>query len=194
MNTGQEHNQLEDLQHEAEHTRPPKRGGAVMGYLVVLFGAAFLLLLMSYFMQQRTNREAMDDLQQTSSSAVQSLENLIAERDALKRQVSGLEEQVADLESELEAAKSDITVWMGRTEDNYGIIDALDSLNHVRALYNKHRNQEARAYIAGLEQIEGVDVTEYYLQIYVNRGSGAAEWLETYNPLEAWWQLKEWLE
>ena len=59
MNTGQEHNQLEDLQHEAEHTRPPKRGGAVMGYLVVLFGAAFLLLLMSYFMQQRTNREAM---------------------------------------------------------------------------------------------------------------------------------------
>ena len=50
-------------------------------YLVILFAAAFLLLLLSYFMQQRANQDAMDDLQQTSDSAVQSLENLLQEKD-----------------------------------------------------------------------------------------------------------------
>lgn len=194
MNIDQENSQMEDLQHEAEHTRPPKRGGAVMGYLVVLFGAAFLLLLMSYFMQQRTNREALNDLRQTSNSAVESLDNLIAERNTLKEQVSALEEEIAGLESELEVAKSDTAQWRGRLDDANGIINALDSLNHVRALYNNRQNREARAYIAGLEQIEGIDETEYYLQIYVNKAPPDSEWLEAYNPLEAWQQLKKWLE
>ena len=77
------------LQHDAEHERPHKKN-SVLFYLMILFAAAFLLLLLSYFMQQRVNQEALDDLEQTSNSAVESLENLIAERDALKLQVSAL--------------------------------------------------------------------------------------------------------
>ena len=62
------------LQHAAEHERPNKRN-SVLFYLVILFAAAFVLLLMSFLMQQRANQAALDDLQQTSDSTVQSLEN-----------------------------------------------------------------------------------------------------------------------
>ena len=61
------------LQHAAEHERPNKRN-SVLFYLVILFAAAFVLLLMSFLMQQRANQAALDDLQQTSDSTVQSLE------------------------------------------------------------------------------------------------------------------------
>lgn len=71
---------------------------------MILFAAAFLLLLLSYFMQQRVNQEALDDLEQTSNSAVESLENLIAERDALKLQVSALEAERDTLQAEWEAS------------------------------------------------------------------------------------------
>ena len=103
MNTEQEHT-ADDLQHEAEHTRPRKRG-SVMVYLAILFAAAFLLLLMSYFMQQRINRETLDDLQKTSTSAVQSLDNLIAERDRLVQERQTLEEQLEELEGNIRLQK-----------------------------------------------------------------------------------------
>ena len=91
------------LQHDAEHERPHKKN-SVLFYLMILFAAAFLLLLLSYFMQQRANQEALDDLEQTSNSAVESLENLIAERDALKLQVSALEAERDTLQAEWEAS------------------------------------------------------------------------------------------
>ena len=73
----QDHNreeqEMQHLQHEAEHARPHKKV-SVMGYLAILFAAAFVLLLMSFLMQQRANQAALDDLQQTSDSTVQSLE------------------------------------------------------------------------------------------------------------------------
>ena len=73
------------LQHEAEHASPGKRN-SVLIYLVILFAAAFLLLLLSYFMQQRANQEAMANLQQTSDSTVESLENMLQENESLKEQ------------------------------------------------------------------------------------------------------------
>ena len=45
---------------------------------------------MSYFMQQRSNQEAMDNLQATSDSAVQTLENILTQRDELQQQVADL--------------------------------------------------------------------------------------------------------
>ena len=80
------------LQHAAEHERPNKRN-SVLFYLVILFAAAFVLLLMSFLMQQRANQAALDDLQQTSDSTVQSLENMLqdtGETDALQRQLDAL--------------------------------------------------------------------------------------------------------
>ena len=89
------------LQHAAEHERPHRRG-SVLIYLVILFAAAFVLLLMSFLMQQRANREAMDNLQQTSDSTVQYLENLLEENQTLKEENAALKAQAEALEEELD--------------------------------------------------------------------------------------------
>ena len=83
------------LQHQAEHTRTRRRI-SVMGYLLVLFVAAFLLLLLAYFQQQRINTDTNNALQQ-SVSAVQSIQNLMADNETLRSQVADLEEQVETL-------------------------------------------------------------------------------------------------
>ena len=108
----QDHNneeqEVQHLQHEAEHAKPHKKV-SVMGYLTILFAAAFLLLLLSYFMQQRANEQAISGLQATSSNAFDSINNLIAEKDELAQQVEDLEGQVAGLQEELDAAQSQLS-------------------------------------------------------------------------------------
>lgn len=193
MNTEQEKQDGGQLQHDAEHERPKKRN-PVLFYLVILFAAAFLLLLMSYFSQQRANQAALNNLEQTSSSAFQSLEQILAERDSLKAQAAALEEEIAALEEEIAQSQGEIARRDAQLEESAGIMQAMGSLNYVRALYNQHKNAAARAYLAGLPQRDGVDETEYYLQIYTGQFPGEPEMLETYNPLEAWRQLKEWLK
>lgn len=95
------------IQHQAEHTRSPRRS-PVLGYLLILFAAAFLLLLLAYFQQQRANQansETIDALKQ-SASAVQSIQNLIDENAQLREQVEELEKEKGELKSqngELEA-------------------------------------------------------------------------------------------
>lgn len=185
MNLDQEHDrQLDDLQHEAEHTRPPKKG-SVMGYLAILFAAAFLLLLMSYFMQQRTNQEAMNDLQQSSSSAVQSLDNLIAERNSLKEQVASLEETQRDLQTEAEALRSELGQAREAAAAAQRQTEALNQLNQVRILYNQHRNREARELLAQCPNLEEE----------LTRISSALteEERAIYDPLEAFQSFMEWL-
>ena len=95
------------LQHEAEHARPHKKV-SVMGYLAILFAAAFLLLLLSYFMQQRVNREAIDGLTDSSISAMQSLDNLISQKDSLEEEVADLKQRLTQLEQENNSLQSTI--------------------------------------------------------------------------------------
>ena len=108
----QDHNhedqEVQHLQHAAEHARPHKKV-SVMGYLAILFAAAFLLLLLSYFMQQRANEQAISGLEATSNNAFDSINNLIAEKDRLTEQVEDLEGQVADLQEQLEEAQSQLS-------------------------------------------------------------------------------------
>ena len=87
------------LQHQAEHTRTRRRI-SVMGYLLVLFVAAFLLLLLAYFQQQRINTDTNNALQQ-SVSAVQSIQNLMADNETLRSQVADLEETLTARSQEL---------------------------------------------------------------------------------------------
>lgn len=190
MNTEQEHT-ADDLQHEAEHTRPRKRG-SVMVYLAILFAAAFLLLLMSYFMQQRINRETLDDLQKTSTSAVQSLDNLIAERDRLVQERQTLEEQLEELErqsetlqTQLDAAAGDVARAEQAAQTVQAQAQALQILNEIRALYNQHRNREARELLA-----EHPDL-ETQLENFVQGMS--QEERKIYDPLESYRSLAGWL-
>jgi len=184
MNLNQDPAKLDDLQHEAEHTRPPKKG-SIMGYLAILFAAAFLLLLMSYFMQQRTNQEAIDDLQQSSSSAVQSLENLIAERDRLKEEVAALEESREALQTELEQVRTDLSTAQAAASAAERQAEALNQLNQIRILYNQHRNREARELLALYPDLEE--------QLTAISNSLTEEEREIYDPLEAFQSFMEWL-
>lgn len=93
-----------NLQHQAEHTRVNRRIN-VMGYLAILFVVAFLLLGFAYLQQQRINQETTDALKQ-SSSAFQSIQDLMAENETLRQQVEALEGQVADLQASAQAQES----------------------------------------------------------------------------------------
>lgn len=69
---------------------------SVFQYITVLFAAAFLLLLMTYMMQQRLNKAEIDDLQESSNSTLQTLDNIIAERDQLRQENQELSDQLED--------------------------------------------------------------------------------------------------
>jgi len=178
------------LQHDAEHERPHKKN-SVLFYLMILFAAAFLLLLLSYFMQQRANQEALDDLEQTSNSAVESLENLIAERDALKLQVSALEAERDTLQAEWEASADTAQKARDGLMAAMDQVDALNKLNQLRTLYNQRRYSQARTLLAEWEAA-APGALEASLQA-VSDAMGPAE-RELYDPLEAYRQLSEWLE
>lgn len=189
MSKSAEHKPEDSLQHAAEHEKPAKRN-PVLFYLMILFAAAFLLLLMSFFMQQRTNQEAMNNLQETSNSAVESLENKLKENDELKSQVTQLQEENQQLTQQLESQSSQN---QQRQEDLESILQALSDLNTLRGLYNQGRYSDARDFLAQQElTAENTYVTEEKLALYNEQYADPAA-LEIYNPLEAWQQLVSWL-
>lgn len=93
-----------DLQHQAEHSRP--RRSTVGGYLIILFAVAFLLLLMAYFQQRRLSDQAATDALKQSSSAVQTIQDLIDDSAKLREENEALKEQLEELERNLSAAEA----------------------------------------------------------------------------------------
>lgn len=178
------------LQHAAEHAKPGKRNPVLL-YLVILFAAAFLLLLMSYFMQQRTNQETISGLQQTSSSAKESLENLITERDLLKEQTVALEEQTAQLQRELDSAQAAVQAAQDKLEEAVCQAQALRQLNQIRALYNQHRNGDA---LALLRQWEEEDPGALEDTLTAISQAMSVEERSIYDPLDAYHKLTDWLD
>lgn len=135
------------LQHEAEHARPGKKN-AVLFYLVILFAAAFLLLLLSYFMQQRTNQERVDHLQQTSNSAVQTLDNMLKENDELKLRSAELEEQLEEAQRELEGLQ---TLTHNLTVREESLTRAMDLFWQIDEAYVRGRYSLCLTLIAQME-------------------------------------------
>ena len=180
----------DDLRHEAEHERPARHSPSVILYLAILIAAAFLLLLMASLMQNRSNREAMDHLEETSNSALESLENRLRENEELKARVAELEEENQALSVQLqeEAAQAE-----AERETLTGVLQALSDLNTLRGLYNQGRYSDARDFLAGLETgPDGTYVTETWLETY-RAGYADPAQLEVYDPLEAWRDLVSWL-
>ena len=163
----QDHNreeqEVQHLQHEAEHARPHKKV-SVMGYLTILFAAAFLLLLLSYFMQQRANEQAISGLEATSSNAFDSINNLIAEKDRLteqvedlKGQVEDLQEELADTQGQLTGAQSDADTAQAAQADARKALEAMDWFWRIqrqfsRGYYTDASNMIEEFEAAGLPQ------------------------------------------
>lgn len=172
------------LQHAAEHTAPPQRRSAFI-YLAALVVVAFFLLLLAYLQQQRNNAATIDSLQQ-SHSAVETLENLLAERDTLKEQSYALEDRIDALEGQLEAAQREQEGLKGDIQAAQSQADALNQLNLIRYYYNHNRYQDARDVIT---QNSGLEAA-----LEAASRSLSAEAREVYDPLDAFRQLKSWLK
>lgn len=183
------------LQHEAEHTRNQR--SSVTFYLSILFAAAFLLLLLSFFMQQRTNQDAIDQLQQSSNSAVESLDNLIADRDKLSQENAALAEEVASLKTQ--KTKLENSLREAQTASDEAILQsqkadeqqkALMQLNQIRTLYNQHRRSDARALLAQWEKSAPGALENHLSEV---SKSLTPEARKLYDPLEAYHSLVGWL-
>lgn len=189
MSQPSQHKPEGSLQHAAEHEKPSKRN-PVLFYLMILFAVAFLLLLMSFLMQRRSNQEAMSHLEETSNSAVESLENKLKENQQLKDQVTQLEEENQQLTSQLEEQSGQTARQQEELEQ---MVRALAALNTLRSLYNQGQYSDARDFLAGQElTADNAYVIEESLRLYTEQYATPEE-LEIYNPLEAWQQLVSWL-
>ena len=157
----QDHNreeqEVQHLQHEAEHARPHKKV-SVMGYLTILFAAAFLLLLLSYFMQQRANEQAISGLEATSSNAFDSINNLIAEKDRLteqvedlKGQVEDLQEELADTQGQLTGAQSDADTAQAAQADARKALEAMDWFWRIQRQFSRGYYTDAANIMAEFE-------------------------------------------
>ncbi|NLF34629.1 MAG: hypothetical protein GX585_01535, partial [Clostridiales bacterium] len=131
------------LQHEADHTKPKKQM-SVVGYLALLFAAAFLLLLLSYLMQQRSNEAMFSELQR-SISAVQSLDQLVAENKELEDRVMALEAELAALRLTEQSART-------LSERREKALEAMDWLREIAGLYELGYYRKARTALAAFEE------------------------------------------
>ena len=131
-----------------------RRKRSVFQYIAVMFAAAFVLLLFTFLMERRQydllrqqDQEQIDNLQQ-SVSAVQSLQNLYDENDALKQAVEDLNVQIAALETsiyQLESSSGALSAQLDKT------ICAMDWFWQINEAYSKGKYSLCRSLIQSLE-------------------------------------------
>lgn len=163
-------------QYEAEHTRPGQ-SRSVIFYLVILVAAAFLLLVMAWFMQQRT-ADTVQGLHDSVNS-VQTIDQLVVDNRALRQQLEVLE-------AERDAALAELEAWKAKDDSSelkaaQAQLQALNTLNQIRALYNQGQ------YKAAAKLIRDDPTLESALQGVSEALSPADR--EAYDPLAAYQKL-----
>ena len=131
-----------------------RRQRSVFQYITILFAAAFVLLLFTFVMERRQheilqqeNQEQIDNLQQ-SVSAVQSLDNLYKENEALKEQVAQLEQQ---LQQAAQDRQSEKTTLLQQVEAKEKSLQAMDWFWQIDEAYVRGRISLCRELIQALE-------------------------------------------
>ncbi len=117
---------------------------SVFQYIAVLFAAAFVLLLFSYMMERRAyeqheseNQQQLDQLQQSSLSATQRLESILAERDRLK-------EENQQLQQQLDQAGQERGQLEQQAEDQQRALQAMDWFWRIQRQYSRGYHRAAR--------------------------------------------------
>ena len=139
-------------------TSPQKRRRqSALRYITILFAAAFVLLLFTYLMERRQtealmqeNQEQIEDLQQ-SVSAVQSLQNLYAENEALKVAIAELETELAKLEASEDTLVGQLNTKQQALDTAKKSIDALDWFWQIDEAYVRGRYALCRSLIQSLD-------------------------------------------
>ena len=138
-----------------------RRQQSVFQYITILFGAAFVLLLLTFLMERRQfqqlqeqNEAQIDDLQQSSVNAVQSLTNLTQEHAALKEENQALQEENQGLSEENEALRrqlEELTADLDKTSQAMDWFWQIDEA-YVRGRYTLCRELMDSLEAAGLKE------------------------------------------
>lgn len=131
-----------------------RRQRSVFQYITILFAAAFVLLLFTFIMERRQNellqqenQEQIDNLQQ-SVTAVQSLDNLYKENEALRDRVDELEQQLQTAAQDLQSEK---TTLLQQLEGKEKALQAMDWFWQIDEAYVKGRYSLCRSLIQNLQ-------------------------------------------
>ena len=146
------------------------RQKSVFQYITILFAAAFVLLLYTFMMERRQNdilqqqsNDKLNQLQQQSISAVQSLDNLYKENEELKQSVDYLEEQVSQLEQEKLKLDQDLAAAQDSNQWQQRSAEALDWFWQVDEAYVRGKYSLCRTLMRHLEDTGDGDPLKNYL-------------------------------
>ena len=146
------------------------RQKSVFQYITILFAAAFVLLLYTFMMERRQNdilqqqsNDKLNQLQQQSISAVQSLDNLYKENEELKQSVDYLEEQVAQLEQEKLKLDQDLAAAQDTNQWQQRSAEAMDWFWQVDEAYVRGKYALCRTLMRHLEDTGDGDPLKNYL-------------------------------
>ena len=152
-----------------EHSRK-HRQKSVFQYITILFAAAFVLLLYTFMMERRQNgilqqqsNDKLNQLQQQSISAVQSLDNLYKENEELKQSVDYLQEQVAQLEQEKLKLDQDLAAAQDTNQWQQRSAEAMDWFWQVDEAYVRGKYSLCRTLMRHLEDTGDGDPLKNYL-------------------------------
>ncbi|MDY3905780.1 MAG: hypothetical protein SOZ47_03130 [Lawsonibacter sp.] len=152
--TGPAPKQTPHEERRSARNQQKRRQRSVFQYITILFAAAFVLLLFTFVMERRQheilqqeNQEQIDNLQQ-SVSAVQSLDNLYKENEALKEQVAQLEQQ---LQQAAQDRQSEKTTLLQQVEAKEKSLQAMDWFWQIDEAYAKGRYSLCRSLIQNLQ-------------------------------------------
>lgn len=149
---------------------------SVFQYITVLFAAAFLLLLMTYMMQQRLNKAEIDDLQQSSNSTLQTLENIIAERDQLRQEKQELSDQLQDAIQAAENASATV-----KEQDR--ALQAMDWFWRIQRQFSRGYTRAARELAEQFEASGLVDALPHHSYAEPDGPSPKQQYAELYDLL-----------
>lgn len=146
------------------------RQKSVFQYITILFAAAFVLLLYTFMMERRQNdilqqqsNDKLNQLQQQSISAVQSLDNLYKENKELKQSVDYLQEQVAQLEQEKLKLDQDLAAAQDTNQWQQRSAEAMDWFWQVDEAYVRGKYALCRTLMRHLEDTGDGDPLKNYL-------------------------------
>ena len=146
------------------------RQKSVFQYITILFAAAFVLLLYTFMMERRQNdilqqqsNDKLNQLQQQSISAVQSLDNLYQENEYLKQSMDHLEAQISNLEQEKQQLEQDLAASQDTVEWQQRSAEAMDWFWQVDEAYVRGKYSLCRTLMRHLEDTGDGDPLKNYL-------------------------------
>ena len=134
---------------------------SVMRYLTILFAAAFVLLLFTFAMERRQyealqaqSQEQIDDLQQQSITAGQSLSNLYEENIQMKDELSALVIELENTKESLTDAQKEADDLLNKLNAESDRVKAMDWFWQINEAYVRSRTDLCLELIESMEKLD----------------------------------------